>query len=153
MQNIHRREEDIPVSIYENDIDKGTTESLNVPLHGLLERASSRQISRRKSLIQDYTVPLLHGDDGGSRGRKEPSFTSSSELRRLSLAVKGVHYAEIPVGRPPQIVKLAVSINSPYSIFPCAETVSGLPTCTSRACPNLRFKAHCRNLILFRLCI
>ncbi len=122
MRSIHRSEEDIRISLDENDEEEEAM--VNRPQHELLEIASM-EISRWNSQIQDYSSEMLHEHtDVGGDHVMGSVHSNSSQLRRLSLAVKGAHYAEFQIGRPPQKVKLAISINSPYSIFPCSTTVS-----------------------------
>jgi hypothetical protein len=46
---------------------------------------------------------------------------SKQVLRHLDIvAVRGIHYVEYAVGQPPQKVKLAVSMNSDFTIFRCS---------------------------------
>ena len=47
-------------------------------------------------------------------------------LRHLNLAaVRGIHYVEYAIGKPSQKVRLAVSLNSDYTVFRCSAHVSG----------------------------
>ena len=48
---------------------------------------------------------------------------SKQVLRHLDIvAVKGIHYVEYAFGQPPQKVKLAVSMNSDFTILRCLPT-------------------------------
>ena len=52
--------------------------------------------------------------------------TTSPEMtkRRMEIiAVRGIHYVEFALGKPSQMVRLAVSLNSAYTVIPCSQLV------------------------------
>lgn len=113
---MNRGDYDIPISVDENDIDEEG--GFHLPLHEL-----SAAMPLASTIFHTYTYDKSGYFGEASLHAPEKHSTNSDRQRRLSLAVKGVHYVEFAVGRPLQKLKLAVSINSPYVIFPCSQSV------------------------------
>jgi len=127
---MNRGDDDVPISVDEHDIDEEG--GFHLPLHEL-------------STAMPLASTIFHGNTGhfgeASLNAPKKHSTLRDRQRQLFLAVKGVHYIEFAVGRPLQKLKLAVSINSPYVIFPCSQS-----DCKKNDCgygvPFNRFKSN-----------
>ena len=91
-QRLNTHEED--VMTYDCEDENDSDDNINYPQHA--------QIS-----IQD--------------SEEDDLLDQTRNHRHLNIVVvRGLHYVEYPVGKPPQKVKLAVSLNSDHTVFRCS---------------------------------
>ncbi len=96
----------------END-SHGNDDSITLPLNEQVDRRPC--LNRRSGQENPNSLPLPFSYENQVTEDKK------SVLRHLNIvAMRGMHYVEYAIGKPPQKVKLAVNLNSDYTVFRCS---------------------------------
>lgn len=102
--------------LFEKDDDENDVydDSKNYPLNKQISQLSSNAIEEQ-NISTRSPGPLSWPHANQMWDEKKGA------LRHLNIvAVRGIHYVEYAVGKPPQKVKLAVSLNGGFTVFRCS---------------------------------